>query len=131
LTNALHIFTKEQHLEEVLEELGRLHVDLEQYEEALHAFQQILEFKKDDYKMWDNCWRLLREMGKVDEARECVERAMKVGGDADAWINRAGFFAEIGDNENDVICFDEALKLDEQDAKSYEERGMLLSLLNR
>ncbi|WP_423750890.1 tetratricopeptide repeat protein [Salinirarus marinus] len=114
---------------------GAAHAELEEYDEAIGAYQEALRIDEDSehaatahtnlaYALWN--------FGRTEEALDHSERAVEVDPRfAQAWYNRGFFLTERGLHEDAVNCFDNAIRLGMRNAAVLEEKAMALEELGQ
>ncbi len=109
---------------------GVAHAELEEYDEAIGAYEEALRIDDDSehaataetnlaYALW--------EFGRHEQALEHAERAVEIDPRfAQAWYNRGFFLVERGLAEDAVKCFDNAIRLGFRNAEVLEEKARAL-----
>jgi tetratricopeptide (TPR) repeat protein len=112
---------------------GAAHAELEEYDEAIGAYQEALRIDDDSehaataetnlaYALW--------EFGRTEEALEHAERAVEIDPRfPQAWYNRGYFLSERGLLEEALNAFDNALRLGMRNADLLEEKAYVLEQL--
>jgi tetratricopeptide (TPR) repeat protein len=112
---------------------GVAHAELEEYDEAIGAYQEALAIDDDSehaataetnlaYALW--------EFGRTEEALEHAERAVEIDPRfPQAWYNRGYFLSERGLLEDALNAFDNAIRLGMRNADVLEEKAMVLEQL--
>lgn len=74
----------------------------------------------------------LLDEGKVDEAMECFEEALRTNpGDADALLGKASCFMDSGKFDEALEWLDRALELDDRNALVWSSKGFCLGTIGR
>lgn len=113
---------------------GVAHGQLEEYDEAIGAYQEALRIadRSEHAAVAEtNLAYALWETGKTEQALEHAERAVEIDNRfPQAWYNRGFFLLERGLAEEAVNCFDNAMRLGlrsadllEEKARAHEELG--------
>jgi len=114
---------------------GVAHGQLEEYDEAIGAYQEALRIDDDSehaataetnlaYALW--------EFGRTEEALEHAERAVEIDPRfPQAWYNRGFFLVERGLTEDALNAFDNAIRLGMRNAEILEEKARALEELGR
>ncbi|MWV63526.1 tetratricopeptide repeat protein [Halorubrum sp. JWXQ-INN 858] len=109
---------------------GVAHAELEEYDQAIGAYEEALRIDDDSehaataetnlaYALW--------EFGSHEQALEHAERAVEIDPRfAQAWYNRGFFLVERGLAEDAVNCFDNAIRLGFRNAEVLEEKARAL-----
>ncbi|GAB7009749.1 tetratricopeptide repeat protein [Halorubrum trueperi] len=109
---------------------GAAHAELEEFDEAIGAYQEALRIDDDSehaataetnlaYALW--------EFGRHEQALEHAERAVETDPRfAEAWYNRGFLLVERGLAEDAVTCFDNAIRLGYRSAGVLEEKARAL-----
>ena len=106
---------------------GVAHAEMEEYDEAIGAYQEALRI--DDRSEHaavaeTNLAYALWETGKTEQALEHAERAVEIDQRfPQAWYNRGFFLLERGLAEEAVNCFDNAIRLGTRSAEVLEEKA--------
>jgi tetratricopeptide (TPR) repeat protein len=114
---------------------GVAHAELEEYDEAIGAYQEALRIDDDSEHAASaetNLAYALWEFGHTEEALEHAERAVEIDPRfPQAWYNRGFFLAERGLFEDAVNAFDNAIRLGMRSAEVLEEKALALEELGR
>jgi tetratricopeptide (TPR) repeat protein len=109
---------------------GAAHAELEEFDEAIGAYEEALRIDGDSehaataetnlaYALW--------EFGRTEQALEHAERAVETDPRfAEAWFNRGFLLVERGLAEDAVTCFDNAIRLGYRSAGVLEEKARAL-----
>ena len=95
------------------QEIAAVHYARRDYENALKTFDRALEI--DDYDSFTLQWRAaaLRKLGKTDEAKEALKRALeKIPYDTRLWDESGWFAFDQGNFEEAISKFETAAELD-------------------
>jgi tetratricopeptide (TPR) repeat protein len=114
---------------------GVAHAELEEYDEAIGAYQEALRIDDDSEHAataHTNLAYALWEWGHTEDALDHAERAVEVDPRfAQAWYNRGFFLAERGLHEDAVNAYDNAIRLGMRNTEVLEEKAMALEELGR
>jgi tetratricopeptide (TPR) repeat protein len=114
---------------------GAAHAQLEEYDEAIGAYQEALAIDDDSEHAASaetNLAYALWEFGRTEEALEHAERAVELDPRfPQAWYNRGFFLRERGILEDAVTAFDNAIRLGMRNAEVLEEKALALEELGR
>ena len=112
---------------------GAAHAQLEEYDQAIGAYQEALRIDDDSEHAASaetNLAYALWEYGRTEEALEHAERAVEIDPRfPQAWYNRGFFLSERGLYEDAVDAFDNALRLGMRNADILEEKALALEEL--
>ena len=106
---------------------------LEQYEEALSAFNQAIELEPMFYQAWYARGLMLKYQGQYQEAIESFNNAIQKSEDdfALAWRSRGETLALLNRYEEALVSFDQALRIKPRDFALNTSRGKVLQELQR
>ena len=123
---------------------GVAHAELEEWQEAIDAYQEALSVEAEDAEVAEgeltgspskeheasaetNLAYALWEAGRSEQALEHAERAVEADPrSSQAWYNRGFFLLERGLAEDAVDAFDNALRLGFRNAEVLEEKARAL-----
>ena len=112
---------------------GVAHAELEEYDEAIGAYQEALRIDDDSEHAASaetNLAYALWEFGHTEEALDHAERAVEIDPRfPQAWYNRGFFLSERGLFEDAVTAFDNAIRLGMRSAEVLEEKALALEEL--
>jgi tetratricopeptide (TPR) repeat protein len=112
---------------------GVAHAELEEYDQAIGAYQEALRIDDDSEHAASaetNLAYALWEFGRTEEALEHAERAVEIDPRfPQAWYNRGFFLSERGLHEDAVSAFDNAIRLGMRSAEVLEEKALALEEL--
>ena len=112
---------------------GVAHAELEEYDEAIGAYQEALRIDDDSEHAASaetNLAYALWEFGHTEEALEHAERAVEIDPRfPQAWYNRGFFLSERGLYDDAVNAFDNAIRLGMRSAEVLEEKAIALEEL--
>ncbi|WP_435063338.1 tetratricopeptide repeat protein [Halobaculum sp. EA56] len=114
---------------------GVAHAQLEEWDEAIGAYQEALRIDDDSEHAASaetNLAYALHESGRTEQALEHAERAVEIDPRfPQAWYNRGFFLVERGLLEDAVTAFDNAIRLGMRNAEVLEEKARALDELGR
>lgn len=106
---------------------GVAHAEMEEYDEAIGAYQEALridERSEHAAVAETNLAYALWETGRTEQALEHAERAVEIDSRfPQAWYNRGFFLLERGLAEEAINCFDNAIRLGTRSAEVLEEKA--------
>jgi tetratricopeptide (TPR) repeat protein len=112
---------------------GAAHAELEEYDEAIGAYQEALRIDDDSEHAASaetNLAYALWEFGHTEEALDHAERAVEIDPRfPQAWYNRGFFLSERGLYDEAVNAFDNAIRLGMRSAEVLEEKALALEEL--
>ncbi len=109
---------------------GVAHAELEEYDDAIGAYQEALRIDRDSEHAASaetNLAYALWEWGETEEALDHAERAVELDPRfPQAWYNRGFFLSERGLYEEAVNAFDNAIRLGMRNANVLDEKAIAL-----
>ena len=104
------------------------------YQDALDAFEQALEHKRDFVEAWRNKGAALARVGRYHEALDASKKAITLSGDAPdvlAWLSKGAILASLGRIEEAQECYDKVLglNLEAPAAWAWLGKGLVLCQL--
>jgi tetratricopeptide (TPR) repeat protein len=85
---------------------------IEQYHEAISAFDLALSFESNDCRTWNYRGNALSALHRQAEALSCYDKATALSGSYhQAWFNRGLLLSEIGAYGSALASYDRAIKL--------------------
>ena len=113
-------------------EKGLIHLVNNQFEEAITAFANALNFKLDNHQAWNKKGIALRKLGKYEEAIIAFDNALNFKSDNyEAWNNRGIALRNLGKYEEAITSYDQALKIKPDDHTAWNNRGNALDDLGK
>ena len=104
------------------EEACRRHQDGDN-SSAVRLYQQAIQTDSNNHAAWRNLGALLRQQGKIQEARQCTEQALKLdSSDGSLWGNYGNVLRDQGLLEESCRAFREGLK------RAPNSKGLLQGL---
>ncbi len=104
---------------------GCAHGELEEYDDAIHAYQQSAKFGGDKAALpLFNLGNLYQRLGEIGEAAKSFHQAVQADPTmADGWINLGRILDDSGDHNAAIECYDIALKIEPADLMAWSNRG--------
>lgn len=115
-----------QNFSELKQELSKIYFDL--------TGKRIIEKTPEELDVWelDNKGATLSELGRLQEAVACFEKALEINPRfADAWSNKGNALTNLGRHQEAITCFDKALEINPRDAVIWNNKGVPLRELGR
>jgi serine/threonine protein kinase/Tfp pilus assembly protein PilF len=98
------------------------------YEEALNAYDDMLEEKPKDLFSWSDRGNTLLKLNRPQEALESYQKVLDLNPNFyEALIGQANAFSGLGKYLDALLSFDRATKIRPDDYQLWFNRGMLLS----
>lgn len=112
---------------------GCAHSELEQFEQAIEAYQQSVNFAGERAHLpLYNLGNVYQRLNQLTDAARCFQQAVKLQPEmADAWINLGRVLDDSGQRAEAVKCYDVALELAPDDVVAWSNRGNSLRGLNQ
>lgn len=125
LTRALELASDETDRRNLYNERGNAYFSARQYEKAVKDYAQAVQIDPTFAKGWNNLGIAYRAMGKLDDAYINLDRALRIDEkQSRTYVNLARVMVARNDKMMAARDFDEAVKLDPNDAASLIQRGM-------
>ena len=110
-------------------ERGKEKMDEEDSDEALAAFDRVLELDPNHHRAWINRGNALTNLERFTEAISCYDRAIEINPNAElAWSNRGDTLYDLERYEEAIASWDNALELDPTDAETWYNKGLTLAI---
>ncbi len=107
----IHALIIEEGVSKLWYSKGNLLARLQQPQEALEAVRRATELDAQSFA-WGDYSRLLRELGRTQEAVEVAKHFVQLRGDSSlAWLTLGNAYAARGDNEEALEAFEKVLSL--------------------
>ena len=104
---------------------GMILNETEKYKDAIKIYDKIMLMDEPPDETWFNKGVALHNLEKYKQALECYEQYLKYDeknqNDPKALIYKSEVLLELGKNDDAIICYDRAVKLDSS-MKKYMER---------
>jgi len=105
-------------------EKGDLLIELQDYDSAIDCYDDYINYDPGHPHGLIQKGKMLRKMGKTDQAAESFVQAVDSGRLEDIDRQEIGqFFVEMGDYERTIQCYDENIKISPQSARVSVEKG--------
>jgi tetratricopeptide (TPR) repeat protein len=92
--------------------LGRNYHHQKLYQDAIKAFEEVLEIEPNYHRAWYDIGNTYEKLGEFNKAIECYQKALNNDpNDVYAWYNMGRAYKEIGDLIRANECFQEAERL--------------------
>jgi tetratricopeptide (TPR) repeat protein len=112
----------------MLKLLGAIHAGRMDWQEALVHYVAAIEVLDTDFEAWNNAGVVWQKLGRLDEARRYVNRAIVLNPEyAQAFFNLGNVAALQGEPEIAQGAYQKAIVLDPEHAPSYRNLGRLLA----
>ena len=115
-------------------EMGVLYSDVhEEYEKAIRCLQRATRLDEDSEKAWRYLGLArLKGSNDVDGAIEAINTALELTETPEGWFQKGNIMGRYRKDYKEAIsCYDEAIALDDDDAKSWYNKGIALGKLGR
>ena len=101
------------------------------YSEALHAFDNALEYTSSSPQIWYNKGNALYSQGRYDESLEAYDRVLELDSQyAYAWLAKGKALYYLMKYEEAVQALDEVLELNPQDSEALSTKNKALDALS-
>jgi tetratricopeptide (TPR) repeat protein len=117
-------------------ELGRTYADLEDYDKALLAYQSAIEINRENSTFQIFLAISYFKKGEIEQAIYASQRSInlepKMGANRPSFLHILGSLHAMKQNyDNSILCFQEAIEIDPENANSYHTLGGILQIQNR
>jgi tetratricopeptide (TPR) repeat protein len=117
-------------------ELGRTYADLEDYDKALLAYQSAIEINRENSTFQIFLAISYFKKGEIEKAIYASQRSInlepKMGANRPSFLHILGSLHAMKQNyDNSILCFQEAIEIDPENANSYHTLGGILQIQNR
>ena len=114
----------------ILEKKGLILVDLKKYDEALSAFNQILENDKNNREALYYKCDILFKQSNFKTALNCFKKVLENDPQNSlAWNDIGEVHVNLGENENAIECYDKALNLDPELYFTWVNKGYVYKII--
>lgn len=101
------------------------------YSEALHAFDNALEYNSSTPQIWYNKGNALYSQGRYDESLEAYDRVLELDSQYSyAWLAKGKALYYLMKYEDAIQALDEVLELNPQDSEALSTKNKALDALN-
>ena len=99
---------------------GKVYEELQQWDQAIKAFDTVVELDPEDTDAWVNRGVALAELDRHLEAIASYDRALKLSpGDVDAWANKGNSLQVAGRYDDAVACYTAAINIDPENLAGH------------
>lgn len=106
--------------------------DLEQYETAIAAFEQVIELDSEHFEAWFSRSAILHRLERYEEAIASYTRAIEISPDySSAWFNRGSALWHLGQYAEALRDYDKTLELEPDNPDVWANRVGVLNALGR
>jgi tetratricopeptide (TPR) repeat protein len=131
-TRARRLSKKYPRSVDVLRVLAASLSDQGKFDDAVIAFQKLLEIKPDYAAGHNNLGNALKNLGRLDEAVASFQQALKISPDLAVLHNNLGnALNSLGRSEEAVTSYQQALKIEPDFADAHNNLGSALNSLGR
>ena len=110
--------------------IGRQAIDANRWNEALNAYDKVLELNPNDASAYYNRGLAYDNLDKNDLAIADYSKAIELNPEyGDAFKNLAKNFSRRGDYRRAILYYDRAIEINRKDADAYYNRGDAFSRL--
>lgn len=114
---------------EARDELGKVLIRLDKFEEAIDVFNDILKIDADNYPAWYNKANALMKQNRWKEAVFSYKEAIGIKPDCyKSYYNMAVALEENGDKNEAIDAYRSAIEINADFTDAYNNLGILLSL---
>ena len=104
--------------------LGDAYCELEQYAEAIEAYQQALRIKPEDAMVWTNLGLAYADSGQIANAIKAYQQALRLNPEwAVAWRSLGGAYRESGQLSKAIEAYQRALRSSPEWAGAWRSLG--------
>ncbi|MGK7942276.1 MAG: tetratricopeptide repeat protein [Crocosphaera sp.] len=113
-------------------EIGILYTANKDYEEALSAFENVLEIKPNNVDAWYNRGYVLDKLGSLEEAISSFDKTLEIKPDYyEAWNNRGIALDNLERLEEALSSYNKALKIQPHYLNAWYNQALALNELGR
>lgn len=96
----------------------------ETWREAVSFYERTLRFEPNSSRMYNNLGAVLKEQGKMEEARRAIEKAVEINPEiADSQFNLGYFYAIEGRLDEALACYQKTITLNPRHYIAYNNIG--------
>jgi serine/threonine protein kinase len=111
---------------------GVAKIEIEEYEEAIKLFNQVIVLDPNHEKSWYNKAVALRGLKKYEESNIALHELQKISPDwSHSWKEEATALSEMNQEDKKLMDMAEALALNPNDSKLWTDTGLFLMKSNR
>jgi tetratricopeptide (TPR) repeat protein len=101
-------------------------------QEALEAYDKVLEIDPQFKRSWNNKGYALTNLGRYQEAIEALDKALEIDPQYElAWNNKGRALDKLGRSQEALEAYDKALEIDPQSIEARYNKGLALDKLGR
>jgi len=132
LTLSCCLQQEDTHPKEYWDELGYNLSHAGKYEEALEAYDKVLEVDPNNAKEWYNKGYCLSELGRYEEALEAYDKSLELDPKLKiAWDNKGGILSYLNRYDEAIDAYNKALEVDTNYSDAWYNKGWALHGLGR
>jgi tetratricopeptide (TPR) repeat protein len=110
--------------------IGLCHFNLKNYEKCIQKFTEALEIDKglspETIDLYTYIALSYSELGKLEEAIHYIDIAINEDiSFTDSYLNKGRIYIKFGDRANAIVSFEEAIKINPEDPKTFSEMGSI------
>lgn len=109
--------------------LGLAYGGLENYQKAIECIKKATSLKPEQFLFRNNLALQYRSLGDYDNAIKSMKEALEISERPQLWVNLGGMYGELLNLDEAKKCFDNALKLDPDNAAAHVDLAFLHNLL--
>jgi tetratricopeptide (TPR) repeat protein len=104
--------------------LGYALTEIEEYDEAIRAYDEALAIDNGIFVLWFNKGTALYEQRDFEKAKECYEKALEINPeDAEAWNNLGNCFSRLADGRAAIVAYTRAVALKPDYAEAFYNKA--------
>lgn len=125
-------YEKEEESEQELLDKGIKQLKYGNYQEAENALKKVVKINPNNDLAWSKLCVLYRNINNNSEALKSINRAIEIDStDAQYWFNKGDTLFWLGNFNESILCFDNAIELDPDECDdAHAIKGMALIRLN-
>jgi tetratricopeptide (TPR) repeat protein len=109
--------------------LSLVYRESNQLDKALAAINQAIQLQPNNPKLYNQKYAVLRDLKKYKEAAAAINKAIEISPRAAFYSNRGVVRYELGDKQGAIEDYNQAIKINPNDAYTYNNRGNVRSKL--
>ncbi len=99
---------------------------INKHEEAIKAYDKVIEIDPQYFEAWTNKGNALKELGNNDEAIKAYDKAIEINPqDSDAWNNKGFAFDNLNKPDEAIKAFENAIEINSQNSIARYHKGTL------
>jgi len=112
--------------------MGNAYFNLNRTNEAVEAYQEIVNMRPDVPVSWMNLGNALYRAGRTEKAAEAFERAMKLRPlDENAWLSLGVTYDDMGQTQRAIAAYKQAVELKPNFARAWNNLGVVYGKAKR